>query len=226
MKRDSQLKKDVLDELKWEPSINATDVGVIVKDGIVTLTGNMKTYAEKICAEKTIKKVSGVKAVVEQIDVKLMGSDKRTDIDIAKVALDRLKWESNVPREDVLMKVENGWITLEGNVEWNYQKNAAKKAIQNLYGVRGVTNLVKVKSAIQPFQVKESIKKTFERNAILDAGKIDVRTEGHKVFLTGEVQSWDEKKQAEDAAWAAPGVWDIEDNLKIKSREFASELVM
>lgn len=226
MKTDSELQKDVLAELKWEPSINATEVGVTVKDGIVTLTGYLNTYAEKITAEKATKRVLGVKAVVEKIEVKILGSDKRTDIDIAKAALDRLKWDTSVPKEGVLVKVENGWITLEGKVDWNFQKEAAKKAVQNLYGVRGVTNLVDVKSAIQPFEIKENIKKTFERNAILDAGKIEVITEGHKVTLSGTVQSWDEKKQAENAAWSAPGVWNVVDNLSIKTREYASDYIM
>lgn len=226
MKTDSELQKDVLAELKWEPSINATEVGVAVKDGIVTLTGYLNTYAEKITAEKATKRVLGVKAVVEKIEVKILGSDKRADVDIAKAALDRLKWDTSVPKDGVLVKVENGWITLEGKVDWNFQKEAAKKAVQNLYGVRGVTNLVDVKSAIQPFEIKESIKKTFERNAILDAGKIEVTTEGHKVSLSGTVQSWDEKKQAENAAWSAPGVWEVVDNLSIKTREYASDYIM
>lgn len=219
MKTDSEIKKDVLDELKWDASINETEVGVAVKDGIVTLTGYLSSYIEKIAAEKAAKRVEGVKAVVENIEVKLISSSKRTDLDIAKAAVDRLTWDSSVPKDAIIVKVEDGWVTLEGNVNWNYQKEAAKKAIQNLWGVKGVTNLVVIKSAIEPTQVKENIKKTFERNAILDAQKIDVRTEGHKVTLSGYVSSWDEKQQAKDAAWSAPGVWEIEDNLKIKSRD-------
>ncbi len=226
MKTDLELKQDVQDELKWEPSINATDIGIIVKDGIVTLTGTLNTYAEKIAAEKATKRVSGVKAVVEKIEIKILGSDKRADVDIAKTALDRLMWDTSIPKEAVMVKVENGWITLEGKVDWNFQKEAAKNAVQNLYGVRGVTNLIDTKSPIQPFQIKESIKKTFERNAILDAVKIEVKTEGHKVTLSGSVQSWDEKKQAEEAAWAAPGVWDVQDNLQIKTREYATDFIM
>jgi len=223
MKTDSELKQDVLDELKWEASVNEPGIGVAVKDGIVSLSGVVNTYAEKMAAEKAAKRVLGVKAVVENVEVKISGDNKRTDVEIAQVALNNLKWDTMVPKKDIFVKVENGWITLEGKVDWNYQKEAAKNAVQYLFGVRGVSNLIEIKTPIQSDLVKESIKKTFERNAIIDAEKINVRVEGHKVFLTGTVQSWDEQKQANEAAWSAPGVWQVENNLEIKPRQLASQ---
>lgn len=219
MKTDSELKKDVTAELKWDSSINETEVGVAVKDGIVTLTGYLGTYSEKLAAEKAAKRVMGVKAVVQEIEIKISGSDKRTDVDIAKAALDSLKWDSSIPKDAILVKVDNGWITLEGSVQWNYQKLAAKSDVEKLRGVRGVTNLIVIKSAVEPSKVKENIRKTFERNASLDADEINVSVDGHKVTLNGYVQSWDEEKQAKEAAWSAPGVWQVVNNLKIRSRE-------
>jgi osmotically-inducible protein OsmY len=222
MKTDSELKRDVEAELKWDASINEAEIGVAVKDSIVTLTGYLSTYAEKIAAEKATKRVLDVKAVVQEIEVKISSSDKRSDVDIAKAALDSLKWDVSVPKDGVLVKVANGWVTLEGSVKWNFQKTAAKKAVQNLKGVRGVTNIIAIKSAIEPSKVKENIKKTFERNATLDSNEINVSVDGHKVTLTGNVKSLDEEKQAKAAAWSAPGVWEVVDNLNIRSRELAT----
>ena len=225
MKTDSELKRNVLAELKWDASIKETEVGVLVTDGIVTLTGDLNTYVEKWAAEKAAKRVLGVKGVVEDIKIKLLDSDKRNDVDIAKAALNKLDWNPSIPKDVILVKVENGWVTLSGSVKWNYQKKSAKKTVQNLRGVRGVTNLISIKSPVESSQVKESIKKTFERNAVLDVETINIKTEGHKVTLEGTVKSWDEKKQAAEAAWSSPGVWDVVDNLKIKSREFFTDFV-
>ncbi len=222
MKTDSELKRDVQAELKWDASINETEVGVAVKDGIVTLTGYLDTYAQKIAAEKAAKRVLGVKAVVQEIEVKILSGDKRTDVDIAKAALDSLKWDSSVPKDSVIVKVDNGWVTLEGSVQWNYQKEAAKRAVQHLKGVKSVTNIITIKSAVEPSKVKENIKKTFERNAALDAEEINVSVDGHKVTLSGTVKSWDEERQAKEAAWSAPGVWEVVDNLSIRSRELVT----
>lgn len=221
MKTDEDLKQDVLDELEWEPSINATQIGVTAKNGIVTLSGHVDTYGEKLAAEKAAKRVSGVKAVVEEIDVKIPGRDTRTDEDIAQMALNNLKWNTTVPDDRVLLKVEGGWITMEGTVDWNYQKDAAKRAIEHLAGVRGVTNRIQVRSTAHPRDVKEKIRKAFERNATIDAGNVTVQVEGHKVVLSGSVQSWAEKRQAENAAWSAPGVTNVENNIRIEIREMA-----
>lgn len=219
MRTDAELKDDVIDELVWDSRVNETGIGVAVKSGIVTLSGEVNAYSEKIAAEKAAKRVIGVKAVVMEIEVKISGSDERTDVDIAKVAVNNIKWNSTIPKDKVLVKVENAWVTLEGKVDWNYQKEAAKKAVQNLFGVKGVSNLIEVKSSVEPSLVKDNIKKSFERNALLDAEKVNVQVEGHKVILSGSVTSWNEQKQANDAAWSAPGVWKVEDKLTIKTPE-------
>lgn len=216
MKTDSEIKQDVQDELKWEAGINEAGIGVAVKDGIVTLSGNVDTYAEKAVAENAAKSVSGVRAVVEEIRVKILGSDKRTDEEIAKAAINCLKWNSKVPKDEILVKVEDGWLTLEGRVNWNFQREAAAHAVENLRGVKGIGNMIQIKVSVKPDDVKESIKKAIERNAILDAEKINVEIDGHKVLLTGTVQSWAELRQAGRAAWSAPGVWSVVNNLVVK----------
>ena len=221
MRTDAIIKEDVLNELDWEPSIDATKVGVTCVNGVVTLSGYVNTFTEKLAAERAAKRVFGVRAVVEEIEVKIGGVYKRTDQDIAQAALNNLRWRTNVPDKDISLKVENAWITLEGTVEWNFQKEAAKNAIKDLAGVRGVTNIIRVKSAVEPSNIKDKIKKAFERNATLDADHVNVRVDGHKVILSGSIQSMAEKKQAEEAAWAAPGVTEVVDNLEIQVRETA-----
>lgn len=221
MKNDSDLKKEVLEELEWEPSIDATKVGVSVNNGIVILSGRVNTHGEKLAAEKAAKRVAGVKAVVQEIEVKISAIHKRNDDEIAQMALNSLKWNTNVPEGRIQIEVEDGWITLEGKVDWFYQKEAAKNAVINLAGVRGVNNRIEIRAAVEIQNVKEKIKRAFERHASIDAGNIKVKIDGRKVILEGSVQSWAEKKQAEHAAWSAPGVTDVVDRLEIKSRELA-----
>lgn len=210
------LKTDVLAELEWEPSINANEIGVAVSKGIVTLTGFVGSYNEKLAAEKAALRVEGVKAVAQEIQVKLAGSLMRTDEDIAEAALNRLKWAANVPDHKIKVKIENGWLTLSGHVDWNYQRKAAKNAVKDLIGIRGVSNLITINIMAEPSNIKEKIRQAFERNALIDADNVTVKIEGKKAILSGHVRSWAEKQQAGDTAWAAIGVNEVENNLKIK----------
>lgn len=216
MKSDAILRDEIIDELNWEPSVDSTKIGVAVKNGIVTLSGTVPSFIEKIDAEKAVKRVDGVKAVVQNIDVKLKSTSVRTDEEIAEVALKNLKWNTNVSEDNIILKVENGWITLEGEVLWNYQKEAAKKAVKGLIGVKGVNNFIKVESKIKPQNLKERIKKSFLRNASIDAENVKVEVIGNKAILKGNVESWEEKKQAERAVWAAPGIFEVENKLEIR----------
>jgi len=216
MKSDAILKEQIMDELDWEPSVDSTRIEVDVKDGIVILSGTVPSYMEKIDAEKAVKRVDGVKAVVQNIEVKLISAFMRTDEEIAQTALKNIKWNTNVPEDNIILKVENGWVTLEGKVVWNYQKELAKNAVKGLIGVKGVTNLVKVEPKIQPENLKEKIKKAFERNATIDAGNVRVEVIGNKAILKGNVQSWVEKRQAELTVWSAPGILEVENKLEIK----------
>lgn len=216
MKSDASLRDDIIEELNWEPSVDSSKIGVAVKDGIITLSGTVPSLIEKMDAEKAVKRVEGVRAVVQNIDVKLKSSSIRTDAEIAEVAIKNLKWNTNVPEENVILKVEHGWITLEGEVLWNYQKEAAKSAVKGLIGVKGVNNFIKVKSKIQPENLTQKIKNSFLRNASIDADNVKVEVIGNKAILKGTVQSWPEKRQAEKAVWSAPGIFEIENKLEIK----------
>jgi len=216
MNIDAKLKQQGMDELEWESSLNSAGIGVAVKNGIVTLSGRVASYYEKAAAEKAVRRVKGVKAVVEEIETDISSGLERTDEDIASAALRQLKWNTQVPDEDILLKVEDGLITLEGEVDWNYQREEAKRAVQNLTGVRGVFNHIKIKPSAQPKDLKNRIRNSFERNALIDANHVKVEVEDHKVILSGDVQSWAEKKQAERVAWSSPGVTAVENKIEIK----------
>ena len=216
MKTDSQIKLDVQDELDWEPSIDETKIGVAVDSGVVTLSGEVSSYAKKMAAEKAAKGVEGVKAVAEDIVVKYPSSSNISDTEIAKAALNALKWHSSVPNDTVMVKVENGWIYLSGELKWSYQKDSAKNAVKDLSGVRGVSNSISIKQDVKPFEVKEKIQKAFERSAEIDAKGITVTTDGHTVTLSGKVHSIKEKEDAEKAAFRAPSVWEVKNNLKVQ----------
>jgi osmotically-inducible protein OsmY len=215
MKTDTQLQHDVLAELEWEPSIEASKIGVTAKDGVVTLTGSVASYANKMTAERVAKRVYGVKAVADDVEVKIPGSSQRGDPDIAAAALNALKWDTTVPEDRIKVTVSNGWITLEGQVDWWYQKGTAERAVRNLTGVTGLNSQVTVKSRVKPGDVKNKIEAAFKRSAELDARRVGVDAREGKVILHGNVHSWTERDEAEQAAWAAPGVSQVENRLTV-----------
>lgn len=216
MKTDFEIKDDVLDELAWQPNIDETQIGVIVENGVVTLSGVVNSYAKKLDAEKAAKRVEGVKAVALDIEVKYGTDFKKTDKEIAKAIVDAFEWNALVPEDDIMVKVENGWVYLTGEVQWAYQMNAAKNAAEKLLGVKGVSNLITLKNNIKPTEVKDRIKKAFQRMANLDADNITLETHGHTVTLRGKVHSIKEKEDAEAAAYNAPGVYDVKNELKVE----------
>ncbi len=215
MKTNTQLQHDVLAELEWEPSVNASQIGVAAKDGVVTLTGVVASYAAKMTAERVAKRVYGVKALANDIEVKLPGSSERGDADIAAAALSALKWDTTVPEDRIKVTVRNGWITLEGHVDWGYQRDAALRAVRNLTGVTGLSSQITVRSHVRPGDVKDKIEAAFKRSAELDARRVSVEARDGKVILKGNVHSWTEKDEAEEAAWAAPGVSAVENLLTV-----------
>lgn len=221
MKTDAQLQKDVMEELRWQSAIKSPEIGVAANDGIVTLSGEVGTYAQKIAAEKAALRVAGVKAVAEDIHVHLGLTSQRTDTEIAESAVTTLRWNSSIPDDKIKVKVENGWITAEGKVDWMYQKNAVKNALSKLTGVKGVTNLVTIDSKVHPSDVQKKITAAFERNALIDANHIDVAAHDNKITLTGTVRSYAEKRDAERAAWNAPGIISVENKLEVKVPSFS-----
>lgn len=216
MKKDAEIQTDVIQELKWDPSVSHEHIGVSVSEGIVTLAGMVPSYVEKSAAEKATKRVSGVKAVVEKIDVKLPGSFKRDDQEIAKAVINQFKWNVQVPDQLVKATVEDGWVDLSGEVEWEYQRAAAESSIQGLTGVKGVSNNIVIKAKqIQPDVIKQKIEEALRREAEKEAKQIAIEVKGNKVILSGKVRSFSEMQDAKWAAWSAPGVTTVENNLQV-----------
>ena len=221
MKTDAELQQHVMDELKWEPTIHAAEIGVAVKDGVVTLSGNVDSYAKRWAAERAVKRVSGVKRLAEDIKVRVPDSWKRSDEEIAQSATTILNWNIWVPRDRVKVMVQNGWITLSGDVDMYFQKVFAEDNVRHLIGVRGVTNSITIKPPVPTvptsFELKNGIEGALKRNARLlrDADKIRVEISGSKVILHGSVGSWADFEEAEYAAYCAPGVSEVENKLAV-----------
>jgi VCBS repeat-containing protein len=223
MKSDVQIQQDVMEELKWEPFLNASDIGVSVKNGIVTLSGQVDAYSKKIAAEKSAKNVTGVKAIAEDIQIGVSPTHDKTDTEIAEAVLNALKWHTAVQDEKIKIKVEDGNVRLDGEVEWEYQRSNAKTAIENLSGVKSVINFITVKAKVIAADVKEKIIDAFHRSATIDAACIKPEITGNKVTLLGKVRSVSEKEDAESAAWNAPGVTTVENKLLVDEPEYVLE---
>jgi osmotically-inducible protein OsmY len=217
MRSDSDIKRDVEDELKWDPNVHATDIAVAVKNGVVTLTGFVPSYAEKFAAERAAKRVAGVVGLANDLEVRLPGVDERPDPEIARDVAAELKIWLPQSWENIKSVVKNGWVTLEGEVEWNYQREYAERAVRWIKGVKGVSNLIQLKprTAPAPTEIKQRIEEAFRRSALIDANRVTVEANAGEVILKGTVRSWAERQEAERAAWAAPGVVKVDNRIVV-----------
>jgi len=222
MRTDMDIQTDVSAELRWEPSLRDDDIAVGVRDGVVTLAGFVDSYADKWSVERVVSKVKGVKAVANDIEVKLPSSSTRPDPDIAHAAVQALQWNISVPSDRIRVKVESGWLTLEGEVDWYFEKEAAESAVRHLTGLKGVTNLITVRARPAPSDVKQRIKEALQRGAAFDAEQITVELQGNKAILRGTVRSYAEMRDAARAARNATGVIDIENRLTVDPYAYAA----
>lgn len=221
MRTDAEIQKDVMEELRWELVQHSNEIGVTVKNGVVTLSGVVDSYSRKLEAEHAAKKVLGVKAVAQEIIVKLTDQGKKTDAEIASAVLNALKWHSSIPEDKVQVKVEKGWVTLDGQVDWDFQRVYSKSSVENLEGVVGISNNIKLAPKLKTADVKNKIFAAFHRSATLDSENIQISSEGTKVILSGKVRSFVEKKDAERAAYLAPGVTEVENKLMIDTEVYS-----
>lgn len=215
MRFDSEIERDVKDELQWDPDLDATNIAVSVKDGVVTLAGYVKSYTDKYEAEAAAKRVASVRAVANDLEVRLPSVDERPDPDIARDAVAAIKSQLPISSEHIKVVIKNGWVSLEGQVEWQYQRQTAEKAVRRIKGVKGVSNLIQLRPRAQPEDIKRKIQEAFKRNAEVDANRIMVETNGSEVILKGTVRSWVEREEAERVAWSAPGVTNVEDRIAV-----------
>jgi len=211
---DKTLKQNVLDELEFEPSIDSTEIGVAVDQGIVTLTGHVASYAQKLILDRVVSQVKGVQGYAEEVEVRLPGTVSTSDDEIAKRAVNSIKWRLPAVAEKLQVKVAKGWITLTGTLDWNYQKEDATDAVRNLEGVRGIDNLIELRPRVTSGDVKKQIENALKRNAEVEASAIRVKVTGNKVTLEGNVKAWYERRIAERAAWSTPGVTMVDDHLR------------
>jgi osmotically-inducible protein OsmY len=212
---DQALKQKVLDELAWQPGFDETNIGVAVRGGFVTLTGHVKSYAEKCAAERAASRVAGVRAIADEMEIRYLSGVDRGDAELAGRAFDVVSWDLSVPKNRVKIKIENGWVTLEGDVDWRFQKQAAEADVRNLHGVMGVSNAIEIKPKARVCDVEKQIKAAFRRNAEFEAENIVVTADGGTVTLTGQVGSYHERTLAADTAWSAPGVTQVHDLLTV-----------
>ena len=215
MKTDSQLQRDVMDELAWEPSIDHAHIGVAAKGGVVTLSGFVGNYAQKMASEHAAERVAGVQGIVEELKVRFSTDPKSPDEEIARRILDLFAWDVSIPNDKVKVTVERGWVALSGKLEWNYQKEAARRAAGRIAGVIGISNKIEVNNILSVYDVRERIMAAFKRSSSADASAIHVTAEGHTIKLSGNVHGRHERQIAERTAWAAPGVNYVEDNIVV-----------